>query len=346
MAREYAPVRVAIWADDDFRDLSMAAQHLYFLLLTSPTLNHAGVADWRPNRIASLARGWTEAEVVAAGEELESRLYLVIDWDSEEVLIRSFIRNDGLMKQPKMAVAMANSHAGIFSAGIRGVIVFELLRLRAEFPNLSGWAPEAAAELLSKRALDPASYPCHRGPKDPDPTSPASTPIKGSVNPKPTPNPEGSGNRSTFPAPVTSSYNYNLQPGAISAARDAPLRDAAPDATTLAAWSLEIFEVWVSIRRSMHNNPSTRQRNTASSSILESLRGHPYDLVLIAARAAAKAGFPNVDVEIAKITSAQVDLPAQPSTTDRKVNAGMELARQMREREEATQAQLTMGEAS
>ena len=46
--RDYAQVRLSIWNDDDFRELSPAAQWLYFLLLTHPTLTSAGVGDWRP----------------------------------------------------------------------------------------------------------------------------------------------------------------------------------------------------------------------------------------------------------------------------------------------------------
>lgn len=96
MAREFAPIKLAIWSDDDWRDLSPLARYLYLTLLTSPTLNHCGVADWRPARIASL-NGMTAAEVEDTGAELVDALYLVIDEDSEEVLIRSFIRNDHVM---------------------------------------------------------------------------------------------------------------------------------------------------------------------------------------------------------------------------------------------------------
>lgn len=182
MAREFAQIKLAIWADDNWREQPAMARYLYLTLLTSPTLSHCGVADWRPARIASL-NGMAAREVESMGGILVASLYLVIDSESEEVLIRSFVRNDGLMKQPKMAVAMASAHAAVASREIRGVIVHELKRLREEFPDLSGWGSERATELLGLRSIDPSTYPCGKGF-----TKGIGTPIgKGSPTPAPTP---------------------------------------------------------------------------------------------------------------------------------------------------------------
>jgi len=184
MAREYAQIKLAIWQDDDWRDLSFPARYLYFTLLTSPSLSHAGVADWRPKRISAL-NGMSVEEIEAAGTELVDRLYLVIDESTDEALIRSFIRNDGLMKQPKMAVAMATAHSAAASKGIRGVIVHELQRLQEDFPDLHGWSTEKAKEVLALRSIDPSTYPCGKGSGKGN-----STPIKkGSPTPAPTPAP-------------------------------------------------------------------------------------------------------------------------------------------------------------
>jgi hypothetical protein len=161
MAREYARVKVDIWIDDDIRSLSPSAQHLYFVLLTSPKLTYCGVTDWRPGRIAALANGWTAEQVREAADELTTRLYVVVDDETEEVLIRSFIRHDGLMKESRVAVSMVKAFAGVASNKIRGVIVHELKRLHAEDPSLNGWRttkgePGQALDLLSLVAIDPA----------------------------------------------------------------------------------------------------------------------------------------------------------------------------------------------
>jgi hypothetical protein len=159
MAREFAKVRLSIWDDDDFRDITPAEQHLYFVLLTSYELTYCGVGDWRPARIAGHAKGWAAEQVVATAAGLIEKLYLVVDDATEEVLVRSFIRHDEILKQPKMAIAMARAHAKVASSTLRGVIVHELNRLHAEEPDLKGWSEKAVLDLLPKSSVDPSTYP-------------------------------------------------------------------------------------------------------------------------------------------------------------------------------------------
>ncbi|QDF17168.1 replication initiation protein [Gordonia phage William] len=156
MAREYAQIRLDIWTDDDFRKLSPAAQHLYFTLLTSPTLSYCGVADWRPGRIAASARGWTTAQVRIAAAELIDGLFIVVDEDTEEVLVRSFIKHDGLLRNPKTSVSMANAFASVASATVRGVVIHQLIRLHETQPELKAWETAKVVALLDRESIDPA----------------------------------------------------------------------------------------------------------------------------------------------------------------------------------------------
>ncbi|PKV80868.1 hypothetical protein [Nocardia fluminea] len=159
MAREHARIWLRIWSDDLFRSLSPQAQHLFFVLLTSPSLSYAGVCDWRPGRIAANAEGWSAGEVVVAGDELVRKLFVVIDEDSEEAMLRSFIRNDDILKNPNVAVSMALAFGGIASRVLRGVVVHELKRLYADRPELKGWGRDAVTALLDRTAINPATYP-------------------------------------------------------------------------------------------------------------------------------------------------------------------------------------------
>jgi|SRR5690625_3851915 len=160
MGRDYAPIRIDIWADDDWRKLSMPAQHLYMLLLTSPTLNYCGVADWRPARIAALARDWPVEDLLEAAAELAQELFIVVDEGTEEVLIRSFMKHDGLLKQPRMAVSVARAHASIASPSLRGVVVFELRKLRDRQPELPAWTSDELDKVLKRDSVDPSDLPC------------------------------------------------------------------------------------------------------------------------------------------------------------------------------------------
>lgn len=216
MAREYAQIKLAIWADDDWRDLSPLARYLYLTLLTSPTLSHCGVADWRPARIGAL-NGMTPADVEVFGAELIEALYIIVDESSEEVLIRSFVRNDGLMKQPKMAVAMASAHAAVASKEIRGVVVHELKRLREDFPDLNGWGSEKASSLLGLRSIDPSTYPLGKGSG------------KESGKGIPTPSGKGSGKGSPTPAPIPTPNN--LAPASLAVEVDRSATESVKGAT-------------------------------------------------------------------------------------------------------------------
>lgn len=173
--RSYAQLNIAIWNDEEFRGLSPAAQHLYFLLLSHPTLSYCGVGDWRPSRIARMAAGWTAADVERAGAELIDGLFIVVDDDTEEFLVRTFVKNDPLMRQRNLGVSMARAFSVVASEGIRGVVVHELHRLRQAQPGLKGFESEEVASVLSKSSIDPSVYPCGNPWVDPS--------VKGSIDP-------------------------------------------------------------------------------------------------------------------------------------------------------------------
>lgn len=154
MARDRANIRIDIWADQEWRDLSASAQHLYLLLLSHPTLSYAGVADWKPGRLAAMTRGRTRRQILAARAELQEKFFIYVDEDSEEVLIRSFLKHDGLLKQPKLVVSMMNAYAAIASKTIREILAFEVQKLRKLEPTLKVWEVKQAQTLLKAKASD------------------------------------------------------------------------------------------------------------------------------------------------------------------------------------------------
>lgn len=161
MARDHARVNIAIWGSSEFRGLSPAAQHLYFVLATSSTLSYVGVADWRPKRIAALSEGWTVEDVETAAHELSAARTIIIDSDTEEAMIRTWMKHDGLIDQPRMAVSVANAYAGVSSLMIRGVIVHELRKLKTSKPELKGWSKEKLLEVLEEPEVDPKETPIY-----------------------------------------------------------------------------------------------------------------------------------------------------------------------------------------
>jgi len=153
MARQYGQIKVGIWVDDDFLDLSPMAQWLFIHLSTHADLSHCGVVDWRLKRIVPKAKGLTLDVLQSAAQELIENVYIVTDEDTEEVLVRSFMRSDGLLKQRNMGAAVAKAYASVSSRAIRGVVVHELHRLKAENPEWTSWG--ALTDALGSRSINP-----------------------------------------------------------------------------------------------------------------------------------------------------------------------------------------------
>ncbi|MDQ0275739.1 hypothetical protein QO003_000042 [Arthrobacter silviterrae] len=152
-----------MWADPDVRKLQEREQRLYLLLLTHD-LTFAGVADWRPARLAGFAADSTAESIREAAHGLARASFVVIDEGTEEIMLRSFLRHDGLLRQPKISVSMANAYAATSSATIRGVLVHELLRLSVEYPEWVAWTLPQVQKILGHDAIDPKTLPVPDGP--------------------------------------------------------------------------------------------------------------------------------------------------------------------------------------
>lgn len=161
--RAHAAIRLDMWSDDDWRSLSVAAQHLYLHLLSTPTLSYSGVADWREARIAGVSRDATGESIRAAGDELSEALFVVYDDETEEILIRSFLKHDGLLHKPNVAKAMVTAFGKTISPVIRGVIVYELNRLHDRHPEWKAFEVVEVRDLLSRPSVNPSGIPKRKG---------------------------------------------------------------------------------------------------------------------------------------------------------------------------------------
>ena len=146
--------------DDRYRELNHSEQWLYKLLLVHPTLTYAGVAEWRPGRLAATTSDLNADDVRRIGSGLQAKYFIYIDEDTEEVFIRSFVKHDGLLKQFRLPVSMANDYAGIASQAIREFFIFELQKYQQEEPTLKCWDMERVKSLLerSSRNMKEQSY--------------------------------------------------------------------------------------------------------------------------------------------------------------------------------------------
>jgi hypothetical protein len=153
MPREKASINIDIWGDADFRNLTQAAQSLYFKLLSHPKLDYCGVVEFHPGRLAALSREQSAGDVMIAAQELSWTFYCVFDQDTDEVMVRGFLRHDGVLQQPRLAVSSAKAYAAIGSNKIRAVVVHEILRAKREYPDLQAWEKPQMKTLLKQQAV-------------------------------------------------------------------------------------------------------------------------------------------------------------------------------------------------
>lgn len=167
MARDHARIRLDIWVDEDFTDLPSTSQWLYLRLLTHAGLSYCGVVEWRPKRLAQSAAELTGTDVEMFAAPLEERNFLVIDRETEECLVRSFVKHDGLLDKWNLAAAVARTFTAVASKPIRGAIAHELQRLREAHPDYRGWTRDDVKKVLRRVAIDPTEA---RAMTQPNPT--------------------------------------------------------------------------------------------------------------------------------------------------------------------------------
>ncbi|MDN6794812.1 MAG: hypothetical protein L0L69_07130 [Propionibacterium sp.] len=219
MARAYASVYLTIWNDPDFRDMPMPAQWLYFTMLTYPTLNACGVMEWREAKLVRMTQGVTVQELREAAWQLGQRQLIAVDPDTEESLVRSFVRHDGGLKSPNMAKGIVREHGAIASQKLMALVSREVRRAVEEHPD---WKGAAEVGAVTKQFVDVEVNPSdlvpiwfHSGSGNPsDLVSGGSdlvTPKKGEPfrfgsSPSPSPSPSPNGERVTSadadPAPA------------------------------------------------------------------------------------------------------------------------------------------------
>ncbi|WP_143591567.1 hypothetical protein [Thermoactinospora rubra] len=159
-------------------------------LISQQDLQHCGVIALRERRWSKGAAGLTVDQVRADLEVLAERRFVVIDDDTEELLVRSLIRRDKVYAQPNVFKAAAEQIRAVSSPGIKAVLVEELRRLPAG--ELKGDLRRVYEDLLSDLAefagrdsFTPSATPSGRG--SPTPSTPPFDPLPETVGQNPDP---------------------------------------------------------------------------------------------------------------------------------------------------------------
>lgn len=129
MARTEARIYTEIWEDPDFLALNPSAQRMFLFLVSQKDLAHDGVIALRERRWSKAAASLTPDGVSRDLKELAATRFVVIDEDTEELLVRSFIRRDKVYRQPNVLRAAADHLPLVSSRAIRAEIHAELARV-------------------------------------------------------------------------------------------------------------------------------------------------------------------------------------------------------------------------
>jgi uncharacterized membrane protein YgcG len=133
LARDHCEIYIRVWKDDDFKKLTRSAQGAYWMLLSQPKLNYAGVLPLNVPLWATNADDTTEDGIWGDLVLLAERGFVVYDKLAAELLIRSFFRLDVAKKGPKGVNQNLIRNAltrcdEVESPTIRAVLIEELLR--------------------------------------------------------------------------------------------------------------------------------------------------------------------------------------------------------------------------
>jgi hypothetical protein len=125
VARTHSRIYTSIWTDDDFRRLPKEAQRAYFMLVSQPAINNCGVLPYVPRKWAKLAADENEHALGDALADLADRRFIVLDEDTDELLIRTFIKHDRIREQPNLKTSATRQFTEIESRSIRWVLLDE-----------------------------------------------------------------------------------------------------------------------------------------------------------------------------------------------------------------------------
>lgn len=173
MARSHAKILVQVWRDEDWRDLSMPAQWLYWVLLSQPKLTLVGSLEVTPTRWTQYANGLTPSAVSAAFDELIAGEWVLLDEATDELLIRTFTTHDLDTNRVNINLAKGlwGQWACIESADLRSRAVQGMPDKLWE--KIEQYAPDDAKEIRRSARLEREDD----APFEPEPPAPFEPPL-------------------------------------------------------------------------------------------------------------------------------------------------------------------------
>lgn len=129
MSGEYGKLYKRAWGDRDFKALTAHEQLQYLKLISQPDVSMAGILTHAAMRWAGQTADLGAEDIERALEGLERKRFVAYDRDTQELLIRSYIRNDGGWKSPLTMKGIRAAVERVLSVKLRRIISSELTKI-------------------------------------------------------------------------------------------------------------------------------------------------------------------------------------------------------------------------
>lgn len=146
--RNYGRFTTTIYRDEDFRALTLAEQAVYFMLGLQPEVTAAGTLPLTLRRWANMAEGLTRDDLAETLSVLAEHGHILVDWDTEELLIVKFVKWDGGINNDKRRPVIREAALAIESKPIRHRLAHEIAKL-GYADMASAFSVEGASEAQS-----------------------------------------------------------------------------------------------------------------------------------------------------------------------------------------------------
>ena len=128
MPRSESRFKVTIWSDRDFTALTIEDQRNYMMLVSQPTISLCGVVPITWGRWESSAPDCTSDALRASFDRLESSRFIIVDYGTDELFVRSFLRHDGVWRNVKTRAGARAQVKHIVSAMVKTAVLVEMDR--------------------------------------------------------------------------------------------------------------------------------------------------------------------------------------------------------------------------
>jgi len=115
----YVKLQRTIWQDDDFVKLSVSAQRLYLLLVSQADISHVGILPLMPARWSRFSADSSPDSVRVDLDALAVARFVVVDVDTEELWVRSYLVHDEAWKLTNGTKSLVRAHGQVLSPRLR-----------------------------------------------------------------------------------------------------------------------------------------------------------------------------------------------------------------------------------